>query len=61
MRVAIRIVRQITGNAGLEGAIIIEKIRANKDANYGFKWGCSCKFRQDPTLGRPYSRQGGSR
>jgi len=29
-------VRQITGNAGLEGAIIIEKIRANKDANYGF-------------------------
>ncbi|MEI9812331.1 MAG: chaperonin GroEL [Acidobacteriota bacterium] len=29
-------VRQITGNAGLEGAIIIEKIRANKDTNYGF-------------------------
>jgi chaperonin GroEL len=29
-------VRQITGNAGLEGAIIIEKIRANKDANFGF-------------------------
>jgi chaperonin GroEL len=29
-------VRQITGNAGLEGAIIIEKIRASKDANYGF-------------------------
>ena len=29
-------VRQITGNAGLEGAIIIEKIRANKDVNYGF-------------------------
>jgi chaperonin GroEL len=29
-------VRQITGNAGLEGAIIIEKIRANKDPNFGF-------------------------
>ncbi len=29
-------VRQITGNAGLEGAIIIEKIRANKDVNCGF-------------------------
>ncbi len=29
-------VRQIVGNAGLEGAIIIEKIRENKDANFGF-------------------------
>ncbi|MEO8098239.1 MAG: chaperonin GroEL [Acidobacteriota bacterium] len=29
-------VRQITGNAGFEGAIIIEKIRANKDPNFGF-------------------------
>jgi chaperonin GroEL len=29
-------VRQIVGNAGWEGAIIIEKIRANKDANFGF-------------------------
>ncbi len=28
--------RQIVGNAGLEGAIIIEKIRANADPNYGF-------------------------
>jgi chaperonin GroEL len=29
-------VRQIVGNAGLEGAIIIEKIRENKDSNFGF-------------------------
>jgi chaperonin GroEL len=29
-------VRQIVGNAGYEGAIVIEKIRANNDANYGF-------------------------
>ncbi len=29
-------VRQIVGNAGYEGAIVIEKIRANKDHNYGF-------------------------
>ena len=29
-------VRQIVGNAGYEGAIIIEKIRANKDSNFGF-------------------------
>ncbi|MEO8028648.1 MAG: chaperonin GroEL [Bryobacteraceae bacterium] len=29
-------VRQISGNAGFEGAIIIEKIRANKDHNFGF-------------------------
>jgi chaperonin GroEL len=29
-------VRQIVGNAGFEGAIVIEKIRANTDANYGF-------------------------
>jgi chaperonin GroEL len=29
-------VRQIVGNGGWEGAIIIEKIRANKDANFGF-------------------------
>ncbi len=29
-------VRQIVGNAGWEGAIIIEKIRAHKDPNYGF-------------------------
>ncbi|MBZ5605212.1 MAG: chaperonin GroEL [Acidobacteriia bacterium] len=29
-------VRQIVGNAGYEGAIIIEKIRANKDPNFGF-------------------------
>ncbi|HEV8037377.1 MAG TPA: chaperonin GroEL [Bryobacteraceae bacterium] len=29
-------VRQIVGNAGFEGAIVIEKIRANSDANYGF-------------------------
>ena len=27
-------VRQIVGNGGWEGAIVIEKIRANKDANY---------------------------
>src|ERR1700726_898830 len=29
-------VRQIVGNAGYEGAIVIEKIRANKDTNFGF-------------------------
>jgi chaperonin GroEL len=29
-------VRQIVGNAGFEGAIVIEKIRANKDTNFGF-------------------------
>jgi chaperonin GroEL len=29
-------VRQIVGNAGWEGAIVIEKIRANDNANYGF-------------------------
>jgi chaperonin GroEL len=29
-------VRQIVGNAGYEGAIVIEKIRANKESNYGF-------------------------
>jgi chaperonin GroEL len=28
--------RQIVGNGGWEGAIVIEKIRANKDSNYGF-------------------------
>jgi chaperonin GroEL len=29
-------VRQIVGNAGYEGAIVIEKIRSHSDANYGF-------------------------
>ncbi|MBV8896762.1 MAG: chaperonin GroEL, partial [Acidobacteriaceae bacterium] len=29
-------VRQIVGNAGHEGAIVIEKIRSNSDANHGF-------------------------
>jgi chaperonin GroEL len=29
-------IRQISGNAGFEGAIIIEKVRANKNPNYGF-------------------------
>jgi chaperonin GroEL len=29
-------VRQIVGNAGFEGAIIIEKIRVNKETNFGF-------------------------
>jgi chaperonin GroEL len=29
-------VRQISGNGGWEGAIIIEKIRARKESNYGF-------------------------
>ncbi len=28
--------RQISGNAGYEGAIIIEKVRSNDDPNYGF-------------------------
>jgi chaperonin GroEL len=29
-------IRQISGNAGFEGAIIIEKVRNNKNANFGF-------------------------
>jgi len=29
-------VRQIVGNAGFEGAIVIEKIRASSDPNFGF-------------------------
>ncbi len=29
-------VRQIVGNAGFEGAIVIEKIRSHENANYGF-------------------------
>ncbi len=29
-------VRQIAGNAGFEGAIILEKVRDHSDANYGF-------------------------
>jgi chaperonin GroEL len=29
-------VRQIVGNAGYEGAIVVEKIRENKDAKFGF-------------------------
>jgi chaperonin GroEL len=29
-------VRQIVGNAGYEGAIVIEKVRSNADPNYGF-------------------------
>ncbi|MCC6365645.1 MAG: chaperonin GroEL [Bryobacterales bacterium] len=28
--------RQITGNAGFEGAIIVEKVRSNSETNYGF-------------------------
>jgi chaperonin GroEL len=28
--------RQIVGNAGYEGAIMLEKIRQNADSNYGF-------------------------
>ncbi len=28
--------RQIAGNAGYEGAIVLEKVRANSDTNYGF-------------------------
>src|SRR6266849_352542 len=28
--------RQITANAGHEGAVLIEKVRANQDYNYGF-------------------------
>jgi chaperonin GroEL len=28
--------RQITGNAGFEGAIVTEKVRSNNDANFGF-------------------------
>ena len=29
-------IRQISGNAGYEGSIIIEKVRGNKNANFGF-------------------------
>src|SRR5881628_1941806 len=29
-------VRQIVVNSGIEGAIVVEKIRANKDANFGY-------------------------
>jgi chaperonin GroEL len=29
-------VRQIVGNSGYEGAIVIEKVKTNSDANYGF-------------------------
>jgi chaperonin GroEL len=29
-------VRQIAGNAGYEGAIVIEKVRSNSDSNFGF-------------------------
>jgi len=29
-------VRQIVGNAGYEGSIVIEKIRANQESNFGF-------------------------
>ncbi len=29
-------VRQISGNAGFEGAIVLEKIRSNSDPNFGF-------------------------
>ncbi len=29
-------IRQIVGNAGWEGAIVIEKILANNDSNFGF-------------------------
>ncbi|MBV9611705.1 MAG: chaperonin GroEL, partial [Acidobacteriaceae bacterium] len=28
--------RQITGNAGFEGAIVLEKVRSNSDSNFGF-------------------------
>jgi chaperonin GroEL len=28
--------RQIAGNAGYEGAIVVEKVRSNNDANFGF-------------------------
>jgi chaperonin GroEL len=28
--------RQIAGNAGFEGAIVVEKVRSNSDPNYGF-------------------------
>ncbi len=28
--------RQISGNAGFEGAIIVEKVRSNNDRNFGF-------------------------
>src|SRR5438132_794231 len=29
-------VRQIVLNSGIEGAIVVEKIRSNKDANFGY-------------------------
>jgi chaperonin GroEL len=36
MRACEEPVRQITGNAGVEGAIVIEKVRSNPSANFGF-------------------------
>jgi len=36
MRACEEPVRQITGNAGVEGAIVIEKVRGNSSPNYGF-------------------------
>jgi len=29
-------IRQIAGNAGMEGSIVVEKVRNNKDVNFGF-------------------------
>jgi chaperonin GroEL len=29
-------IRQIAGNAGAEGSIVVEKVRSNKDPNYGY-------------------------
>jgi chaperonin GroEL len=36
MRACEEPVRQITGNAGVEGAIVIEKVRSNSSPNFGF-------------------------
>ena len=36
MRACEEPLRQITGNAGVEGAIVIEKVRSNSSANFGF-------------------------
>ncbi|MBI3681259.1 MAG: chaperonin GroEL [Acidobacteria bacterium] len=34
--------RQISGNAGYEGAIVVEKVRADSDPNYGFNAQSAC-------------------
>ena len=50
-------VRQIVGNAGYEGAIVVEKIRANNDPNFGFN-AASTQLRRPGEGRRHRSHQG---